>query len=502
MDSIRQIRNVRAARALRMNMVLWTAAIALAIQLTMALFVLIYQRAGIVQFSDDRLKGRANSIMVPLREAHLHAADGAVQALLDDKSRFMLSDHIVAAVYGSDGRLLAASPAGRAPPFEALKAQRAGLDQPFIIRENIGRHATSNVPDGDVRMIIWRATDDRGAEFVLVCLSNDAQFESMMNLVYRVFGIAIPIGVAIAAFAGWLIGGLAVAPLVRLRKIAGSLLDDVEDTGDTPPLPSEVAELEKSLLDVRMRLRDALLVQDRFISNVSHELKTPISVLLTEAQTVDAASLPPDGRRFVQSVTDEMRRLGRMIHGFLTLTRLRGGKSLEAAYPCSINDIVMEAMEGCSPMARQYNVRLVTQLVESANPSVQGEGELLRVMVDNLIRNAIKFSPEHRDVNVRVATDDSHCAVLVRDSGPGVPEDLLDKVFHRFVQAPAEASRSRGHGLGLSIAQGIAELHGGQITVRNSPTGGCEFAARLPMTQAAPQQPRTEEPAPKPVSVP
>jgi signal transduction histidine kinase len=279
-----------------------------------------------------------------------------------------------------------------------------------------------------------------------------------------------------------------------VRGTSGIAGPDVADAtgarGGAAGEPARIRTLERDLAEARARLRDALAVQDRFISNVSHELKTPISVVLTEAQTIQVSELPAEGQRFVQSVTDEMRRLSRMIQSFLTLARLHGGRTLEHTRTCIVNEFVMDAIAGCTPLARRAGVTLIPELAECEGPLiVTGEMDLLQTLVDNLIRNAVRFSPAGSPVQVRVTMDAPDCVVTVRDSGPGCPEDLLDKVSGRFVQVPMAGLPGRGNGLGLSIAQGIAELHGGRITVINVPAGGCEFAVRLPVTVSSTPSP-------------
>src|SRR5262249_40199911 len=126
--------------------------------------------------------------------------------------------------------------------------------------------------------------------------------------------------------------------------VVGALADVPGPTG-----AARVAALERELVEARARLSDALAMQERFISNASHELNTPLSGALTEAETTQAAELPAEAQRFVQSVTDEMRRLSRMIQSFLTLARLRGGRTLEHPRTCFVNEFVMDAIEGCTP---------------------------------------------------------------------------------------------------------------------------------------------------------
>jgi two-component system, OmpR family, sensor kinase len=142
-------------------------------------------------------------------------------------------------------------------------------------------------------------------------------------------------------------------------------------------------------------------------------------------------------------------------------------------------------------------VRLHAILAEETDRDLLmiGDPELLRTLVDNLLRNAIRFSPQGSRIDVVVRTDgpDNIC-ICVQDKGPGIPQPLIDRIFDRFAQGRGEEKLGRGSGLGLEIAQGIAELHGGRISASNLDEGGCEFCATLPLaTSAAPDTPTCEE---------
>ena len=146
----------------------------------------------------------------------------------------------------------------------------------------------------------------------------------------------------------------------------------------------------------------------------------------------------------------------------------------------------MEAVAHCEKLAHQHHVSLLPLASDGAglDHEVAGDPMLVQVMVEGLIRNAIRFSPNGDRVEISVSPDgDRHVLIRVRDSGPGIPAEIRATLFERFVQAASESQRGRGTGLGLSIAQGIAELHGGLITFENQTPRGCVFTVRLPRAQ-------------------
>src|SRR5262249_38316740 len=145
-----------------------------------------------------------------------------------------------------------------------------------------------------------------------------------------------------------------------------------------------------------------------------------------------------------------------------------------------VTEVVMDSVQSCSRMARHHRVTL-NPLIGEADPprTVTGDCELLRLMLDNLIRNAIRYTPEGSAVIIQVIESQQECTIAVRDFGPALPDELVGSNFEPGALAPNPAG-GRGIGLGLSIAQTVAELHSGKITARNTPGRGCEFAAHLP----------------------
>ena len=237
------------------------------------------------------------------------------------------------------------------------------------------------------------------------------------------------------------------------------------------------------------RLASAFRAQERFIADASHELKTPLSIVLAEAQMLlQQERLPEEYDQFVANVQDQLRQLVRLVDSLLTLARADAGFPLAQLQPVPMNEIVMEAVERCEPLVRHREVRVVPMLAppneEGVEAVVSGDPALLRSVVDNLIRNAVRYSPADETVGIEVRLEVDHVMVSVRDRGPGIPSEETERVFDRFFHIPRGDEAAQGAGLGLAIARGVATLHHGTITATNRPEGGCEFALRLPLATA------------------
>jgi signal transduction histidine kinase len=259
----------------------------------------------------------------------------------------------------------------------------------------------------------------------------------------------------------------------------------------TRPGGDEAVALTNVINGMLDRLESAFRAQERFIADASHELKTPLSVVLAEAQVLlQQERAIEEYDQFVASAQDQLRQLVRLVDSLLTLTRADAGFPLFQQKTVSMNEIVMEAVERCEPLARHREVRLVPILAAPADDgteaNVNGDPALLRAVIDNLIRNAIRYSPVERAVEIEVAMDRAEVRVLVRDNGPGIPPEELDRVFERFFSIPRGEEPAQGAGLGLAIARGVATLHHGSITAVNRSGGGCEFTLRLPQAAAEP----------------
>jgi signal transduction histidine kinase len=344
---------------------------------------------------------------------------------------------------------------------------------------------------GELRLLtLYYDPPEREPFYLQVAVDLKPVHESVADI-RRVFLFVVPGGLLLAAGASWLLAARSLSSIGELAKQARSYT--AADLGRrivSPPGDVEVAELADVLNGMLARLEAAFRSQERFIANASHELKTPLSIILAETQILTQKERDADEyEQFVGNVQDQLRQLTRLVDSLLTLSRADAGFPLAIVQPVSLNDVVIEAVQRCEPLARHRLVRLVPRLAlpteEGAEPIIHGDQQLLRVVVENLLRNAVRYSPPEDAVDIEVKLDAAHVCVAVRDNGPGIPPDKIDNLFNRFFQIPRGDLSAHGTGLGLAIAKGVVALHRGTIEVRNRESGGCEFSIRLPKEQSS-----------------
>lgn len=221
-------------------------------------------------------------------------------------------------------------------------------------------------------------------------------------------------------------------------------------------------------------------VRREFVANVSHELKTPIaSVGLLAEALVEAADEPDTVRHFAERLTKESQRLGAITREIIELSRLQAEGALAEFAPVTVETVVMNALEQNRVMAKSRKIKLVTG--GDLDAVVYGDAESLTVALNNLIANAVHYSPDNSQVGIGAVRRNSFIEIAVTDQGIGMTKDESERVFERFYRTDQARSRSTGgSGLGLSIVKHIVSNHGGDIRVWSSPGKGSTFTIRIP----------------------
>ena len=482
-------RNERSGLSLRLRLTLILLAAFGVIQVALSVAHLLDDGKTAKALFVNEMTGAVESISRQVQSEQAPLSDAALSAIADDGANDVLGQRCAVSVYDQDGMLVAST---LHPPIPLSLV--GGVSTALSTDGGPGRSLTlEGFPAGGnpvfsrvVSQSIGHGLDRRR---VLLIAAPETFIAELLDRATRNIVLLTPIGLVVSAIAGWFIAGFAVRPLRQLGLIASQMRpDNLAQPIDFHSSAIELTSLKQELEQMQRRIESGYEAQERFVANVSHEIKTPIATVLTEAQTLARpGATPSEIRQFIDSTEDEMRRLGRLVESFLMLTRVRHGKPLESTRTTiSVNDFVLDSIQHCWKYAEEHGVKLDPELAHEAEQdlTVVGDPDLLRTMVDNLIRNAVRFSPREALIKVVVRTDglDKVC-ICVRDKGPGIPDALIDRIFDRFAQGKSEEKLGRGSGLGLEISQGIAELHRGRIAVSNVDDRGCEFCVTLPLAE-------------------
>jgi two-component system sensor histidine kinase CpxA len=227
------------------------------------------------------------------------------------------------------------------------------------------------------------------------------------------------------------------------------------------------------------RIEMLLTAERRLLQDVSHELRSPLSRLSFAAELIKDA---PNPEAALSRVRREISRLSQLVATLLEVNSSEWDVSSRKTQPVPIATLTEEIVADCSVEAEVRNVRIDTRTHSSR--TVEGDPELLRRAIENILRNAIRFAPAGSHVLVQIDDGEDGVGIRVRDCGPGVPEDLLVRIFDPFFRVDeARDIAAGGTGLGLSIARRAILLHQGEITARNG-AAGFEVSISIPVSVA------------------
>lgn len=221
-------------------------------------------------------------------------------------------------------------------------------------------------------------------------------------------------------------------------------------------------------------------VRRDFVANISHELKTPIGAVGLLAEALEpAADDPAQVRRFASRLHEEQQRLARITGDIIRLSRLQAAEVLHQPLPVNVRTVVEQAVDRNRVAADRGSVDVVVG--GQLDSVVVGDEEMLVVAIDNLVSNAVTYSPEGGRIGIGVSVADGAIEISVTDQGPGIPEEDRERVFERFFRVdPSRARGTGGTGLGLSIVKHTVQNHGGSVRLWSQQGHGSTFTIRLP----------------------
>jgi two-component system sensor histidine kinase KdpD len=228
-------------------------------------------------------------------------------------------------------------------------------------------------------------------------------------------------------------------------------------------------------------LRQSDELKAALLASVSHDLRTPLTSIRAAVDNLleENVKLAPLAVRELHVViAEEVERLTRLVHNLLEMARIESGEMKPAAAWQSVPELVRNVLERCEPLLRRHHVTV--RLNEPMAP-VMLDARLLAQALANVVENAAKYSTAGSEIVVNAALEDDSLTVRVEDQGPGLSPDELERVFEKFYRGNSDDRRQEGTGMGLAIARGIVEAHGGRIWAENIPGAGAAFIVKIPV---------------------
>lgn len=378
------------------------------------------------------------------------------------------------------------TPEGRPLYFRGLPSRpeiRASLQRP---RDGSSGLRTIRTPAGAYTRVL---TSDRHLGglpvWVRVARSED-DLRSELRTLIILFGVLAPLAVFGAALAGYVIAGRALAPLSRMAERARTIgIDRLSERLPVDVASDELGQLATVFNDTFARLESSFERLTRFTADASHQLRTPLTALKSVGEVgLREAKAPSDYEETIGSMLEEADRLTALVDALLLLSRWESGRVPRTLAPLDLRDL---AESVCGQLAVLAEERRIALEVDVTPLTVSADAIMLRSALMNVIDNAIKFTPEGGRIRVSTRSDDTHHAIVVDDTGPGIPVAQRERVLERFfrVEPWGDASAEPGAGLGLAIADWAIRANHGHVGIEGNESGGARVVISLPRAESA-----------------
>lgn len=361
---------------------------------------------------------------------------------------------------------------------ERLGRQVMPIPQFLVLNEDVYEsHLQADAPRW--RTVTREVNGPAGTLVVQIARSLEFLDHEMSELLV-VLLVTGPLTLLVALGGGYLLARRALSPVDRMTETANRI--EARQLGSRLEITNpddELGRLAATLNGMLDRLERSFREMQRFTADASHELRTPIAVIRTEAEVALNRSVDDEKKNVLSSILEECERLTWITDQLLTLSRDDAGMTQYASDRIDLSSLVADVVETMTPLAHAKQQSLTFR--GSDNTSVNGDAGRLRQVFYNLLDNAIKFTPREGQIEVTVFGCGDAVNTTVRDTGIGIPSEHLPRVFDRFYRVDKARRRDEGGtGLGLSIVQSIVVAHGGAIDIKSEPKCGTTCTVTLP----------------------
>lgn len=355
---------------------------------------------------------------------------------------------------------------------------------------------TPHAPPGTLEQWTANGTEYRGIAVPVpvdgvpytVALSVDIRHHNVFMAEFRrILAMAMALAALLTAALGWIAAREALSPLKSIARTATSIsADKLSARLPVAGAPDEIRALAEAFNAMLGRLEDAFRRLSDFSSDIAHELRTPVSNLMTQTQVaLTRTRSTEEYREVLESGMEEYERLARMISDMLFLAQADNHMVVPHRETVDLAEEVHRLFEFYEALAADRDVHLALD----GEAQVSGDRLMLQRVVSNLLSNALRYTPAGGSVSVRLSSDGETCRIAVSNPGPAIPAKHLDRLFDRFYRVDPARREGRGEhtGLGLAITKSLIEAHGGTITAASG-DGMTRFEIELPCRRPAARQ--------------
>jgi signal transduction histidine kinase len=360
------------------------------------------------------------------------------------------------------------------------------IDPSLLADGKTETHATDLGPVGDAFVVTVPLDISSQPTFfnLVVAKRSDDLVATSSGGLLRYVIIAGGAALILSIFLALYLSGYVLRPLRSLSQAAWELAHGNLDSRVEVAGRDEISELSRYFNYMAERIQTSSQLQKDFVANVSHEIRTPLTSIegFSQALLDDMVEKEEDKKRYLNIISDETRRLKRVLEQLLALSRIDAGAWVLHPTPLSVAAYVAAVGEKLLPQAREKGVEMRVEVQPGISP-IETDSDTLEQVLHNLVDNAIKFTPEGGEVVLSAdPLPRGGARIQVRDNGQGIPAEELEHIFDRFVRV--ERSRSQRHGgsgLGLAVCRELLNLLGGKISVWSQPGKGTAFTVELPL---------------------
>lgn len=457
--------------SVRIRLTLWHAGV-LALSLIVFAFVVYYAAAAIFyERQDESLRSTAQTV-----------ASAYVEELAEARSAAKASQVVLAELVFPDRYVEVTDSSGKALAWSANFSDHS-LTIPAQALTKARAQSASFVSINGLRVAVVPLSSNQELGFAAVA-EPLAVIEEGLRRLRRDFFAGVPLVLLLASAGGYFLARKSLAPIASMnRQTQRITAERLSSRLDISNPRDELGRLATTINELLTRLETSFKEQQRFIADASHELRTPLAVLRGETEVaLSKTRTIEEYEASLALIKDEAERLSHIVEDLFLLARqpVDAPASL-VKEPLSLNEVVRDCARAAQVLAMHKGVRLKTN-GDSPPIVINGDDELLKRMMLNLLDNAVKYTPEGGEISVALARQNGDAQIEVRDTGIGIPRAEHARIFDRFYRVDKARSRALGGaGLGLSIVRWIVEVHGGKVEVNSAPGRGSKFIVRLPL---------------------